>query len=73
MSTAASGVTKPAQGVIATIPAMAPLTIPSEEGLPRYQLANIQASPPAAAAEFVLTNAITALVFVVVILCAVSR
>ena len=43
------------------MPAIAPLTIPRELGLPLYQLANIQARAPAAAAVFVFTNAVTAL------------
>src|SRR5208337_454663 len=60
---ATSGLTKPAAGVIATMPAIAPLTIPRELGLPWYQLAHIHARAPAAAALFVFTNAVTALAF----------
>ena len=57
MIIAAMGVTYPAAGVIATSPATAPLTNPSELGFPWIQLTMSQAIAPAAAAVFVVTNA----------------
>lgn len=54
------GSTNPAAGVIATSPAMAPLTMPSELGLSLHQLANNHARAPAAAAVLVTTNACAA-------------
>ena len=48
---------------MATMPAIAPETIPRELGLPWCQLANIHARAPAAAAVFVVTKAIAALLF----------
>src|SRR5665647_1037498 len=57
----AIGVTYPAAGVIATRPTTPPLTNPSELGLPPCtQLTSIHASAPAAAAVFVVTNALAA-------------
>src|SRR5665647_1806022 len=51
------GVTYPAPGVIATSPAIAPLTNPRELGFPYIQLIRSHAIAPAAAAVFVVTNA----------------
>src|SRR5512147_3052418 len=60
MAIAASGVTKPAAGVIATNPTTAPVTMPSTLGLLSLQLRNIQATAAAAAAILVVTRAFTA-------------
>src|SRR5689334_16276308 len=58
MTIAASGVTKPAAGVIATSPATAPEAAPSTVGLPREDHSvNIQPSAAAAVAVFVVMNA----------------
>src|SRR5512136_1515628 len=57
MISAPIGVTYPQPGVIAASPAIAPLTNPRELGLPLIQLMRSHASPPAAAAMFVVTNA----------------
>src|SRR6185503_1307328 len=57
---AASGVTKPAAGVIATSPTTAPVTIPRTLGLLSRQLRNIHTTAAAAAAVFVVTKALTA-------------
>src|SRR6185503_9992318 len=60
MTIAASGVTKPAAGVIATKPTTAPVTIPRMLGLLSRQLKNIQTTAAAAAAVLVVTTALTA-------------
>src|SRR5688500_9379566 len=58
---AAIGVTKPAAGVMPTRPATAPAVAPSTLGRScRIQLAVIQVSVAIAAAELVVTNALTA-------------
>src|SRR5919198_6245151 len=61
MTTAESGLTKPAAGVMATNPATAPLATPSIVGLPDLpHSANIQVRAAIAAAVFVVTNAFAA-------------
>ena len=57
MTIAAIGVTYPAAGVIATRPATAPETNPSELGFPCTQETSIHAIAAAAAAVLVVTNA----------------
>src|SRR5690242_8736717 len=58
MTIAASGVTKPAAGVIATSPATAPEAAPRTVGLPRDDHSvNIQPSAAAAVAVLVVMNA----------------
>src|SRR5512134_3370898 len=59
MRMAASGVTNPAAGVIATNPTTAPVTIPRTLGLLSRQLRNIQTTAAAAAAVLVVTKALT--------------
>src|SRR5512134_914338 len=60
MTMAASGVTKPAAGVMATSPTTMPVTMPSTLGLLSRQLRNIQTNPADAAAVLVVTTAFTA-------------
>src|ERR1700756_4028899 len=61
MRMAATGLTKPHGGVIATRPATAPEAVPSTVGLPRDIHSDaIQPSAAAAAAVLVVTNAFTA-------------
>src|SRR2546423_15280129 len=61
MAIAATGRTNPQAGVMATRPATAPDAMPRTVGLPRENhSAPIQASAAAAAAVFVVTNALTA-------------
>src|SRR5260370_27375123 len=58
MATAASGVTYPAAGVIATRPATSPEAMPSAVGLPRWRHSTtIHPSAPPAAPRCVVTNA----------------
>src|SRR5271157_990688 len=59
-----AGLTKPAAGVTAASPQTNPMHIPTAEGFPfRIQSSIIQLTPPAAAARFVVTRALTAMSF----------